>query len=99
MEKFKNKIGHKEIQSLEYDILKEFDKFARKNNLQYFLSGGSCLGAIRHQDFIPWDDDIDVCMLREDYDRLLELVKNQRKMGNQNMSFAFRSIEIMFIHL
>lgn len=80
MKKFKNKIGHKEIQSLEYDILKEFDKFARENNLQYFLSGGSCLGAIRHQDFIPWDDDIDVCMLREDYDRLLELVKSQRKM-------------------
>lgn len=80
MEKFKHKIEHKEIQDLEFDILKEFDKFAKKNKLKYFLSGGSCLGAVRHHDFIPWDDDIDVCMLRSDYDRLMELVKNHRKM-------------------
>lgn len=50
-----------------YDILLEFDRICRKLNLSYYLAYGSLLGAIRHQGFIPWDDDVDVWMKRKDY--------------------------------
>ena len=50
MKEYKKKIEFKEIQSLEYNLLKRFDEFAKENNIMYFLSGGSCLGAVRHQD-------------------------------------------------
>ena len=83
MKKYKKKIEFKEIQSLEYNLLKRFDEFAKENNIMYFLSGGSCLGAVRHQDFIPWDDDIDVCMLRKDYDKLIALVKDNRYLDTE----------------
>ena len=62
-----------EIQDLLYELLVTLDEFCKENNLQYALSGGSCLGAIRHKGFIPWDDDIDVVMPRPDYDRLIEI--------------------------
>lgn len=47
-----------------------------KHNLVYMLSGGSCLGAVRHQGFIPWDDDLDVMMPRSSYDKLIELYES-----------------------
>ena len=56
------------------NMLKWFDGFCRDNNLQYFAVGGTLLGAVRHNGFIPWDDDIDVAMPRPDYDRLAELM-------------------------
>ena len=63
-------IDRKKLWMISLDILLEFDRVCRTNNLQYFLAGGSLLGAIRHHGFIPWDDDIDVYMLRKDFDRL-----------------------------
>ena len=55
------------------NIMKAFDAFCKENNLTYFLSGGTLLGAIRHKGFIPWDDDVDLMMPREDYQRMLTL--------------------------
>ena len=53
-------------------LLDEFDVYCKDNQLKYYLACGSLLGAVRHQGFIPWDDDIDVCMPRDDYIKLIE---------------------------
>lgn len=58
------------IQERSLQLLKVFDAFCRDRGIKYYLAGGTLLGAIRHAGFIPWDDDIDVMLLREDYDRL-----------------------------
>ncbi len=66
-------INIKDLQNKMLDILLYFDEFCRKYSLKYYLCGGCLIGAIRHQGFIPWDDDIDVFMPREDYERLAEI--------------------------
>lgn len=65
----------KKLWAVELDLLLKFDDVCRKHNLKYFLNSGSLLGAIRHKGFIPWDDDIDVEMPREDYEKLLSFVR------------------------
>ncbi|MDE6058422.1 MAG: LicD family protein [Clostridia bacterium] len=57
-------------------ILSEFDRVCRENGLRYTISHGTLIGAVRHKGFIPWDDDIDVCMPRPDYEKLYALVKS-----------------------
>lgn len=68
-----NEVSIRDIQNKMLAILVYFDKFCRENNLSYALAGGTCLGAVRHKGFIPWDDDVDVFMLREDYEKLEKL--------------------------
>ena len=63
----------KKVWAVELDLLMELDKVCRENGLKYFMAGGSLIGTIRHSGFIPWDDDIDVFMLREDYEKLLSI--------------------------
>lgn len=58
--------------------LQAFDKFCTDHNLRYYAMGGTAIGAVRHKGIIPWDDDIDVAMVREDYDRFISL-KNELK--------------------
>ena len=61
------------LHQIEREMLKVLIKVCSENGLRYFLLGGSCLGAVRHGGFIPWDDDIDVGLPREDYDKLMGL--------------------------
>lgn len=61
------------LQEAEFDILKTFIKICEENNLRYYLCYGSMIGAVRHQGFIPWDDDVDVAMPRPDYERFSQI--------------------------
>ena len=68
-----------EIKQVELDILKVFHCFCMENNIRYFISHGTLLGAIRYKGFIPWDDDLDVLVPREDYDRLLTIFRDSER--------------------
>ena len=63
----------KHLQSLELMILKDFIKICEENNLTYYMYAGSLLGAVRHNGFIPWDDDLDVVMFRDDFEKFKEI--------------------------
>lgn len=56
------------------EIVDEFDRVCRENGIKYFLSGGSAIGAMRHGGFIPWDDDVDIGICREEYEKFLKCV-------------------------
>ena len=60
-------VSTRKIQEKMLEILVYFENFCTENGLKFTLCGGTCLGAVRHGGFIPWDDDVDVFMLREDY--------------------------------
>ena len=70
-------------------ILQVLDDFCRKNEIKYSLACGTLLGAIRHKGFIPWDDDIDVYLLRKDYNRLMEIFP--RELSNVSIHSLGRS--------
>lgn len=80
------------------EIILEVDKICKKYNIKYFADYGTLLGTIRHRGFIPWDDDVDLGMLREDYDRFMEVIYHElqgsygiidpRKTPNYNLPFA-----------
>lgn len=65
------------LQKAQLQIMSEIHDICVKNNIKYYLIGGSALGAVRHKGFIPWDIDIDIAMQRDDYDRFEEISKTQ----------------------
>ena len=67
----------RDIQLTELDILLEFDRLCKKFEIKYQLFAGTLLGCIRHNGFIPWDDDIDVCMIRDEYNRFLDIATDE----------------------
>lgn len=67
----------RDVQLVLLEMLKDIDVICRKYDIPYYLTGGSCLGAVRHNGFIPWDDDADIGMLYEDYLRFIEALKQE----------------------
>ena len=67
----------KKLQKVLIEMLDEVVRLCNRHHLDYFISGGTCLGAIRHKGFIPWDDDIDIVMPRDDYEKFLEIARDE----------------------
>lgn len=67
----------KELRNIQIDILCEIHKFCMEHGITYFLSSGTLLGAVRHKGYIPWDDDLDLYMPRESYERFLQLYQDE----------------------
>lgn len=78
------------------EILKCVDNVCRRHNIPYWLSSGTLLGAIRHEGFIPWDDDLDIEMLREDYIKLIPILKNELP---SNLILQDKNVEDIYPHL
>jgi lipopolysaccharide cholinephosphotransferase len=77
-------------------VFKYTVQFLEKHHLRYIACGGTVLGAVRHQDFIPWDDDIDIYLPREDYERLLDLKEECRKDGFDVLSLRDKGYYLPF---
>lgn len=69
----------KKVWAIELDMVQKFVEVCEKYDLEYFMDGGTLLGAVRHKGFIPWDDDIDLIMPRKDYNKLLEIAPREFK--------------------
>lgn len=82
------KIELEDLRRLQINMLDFVVEFCKQNGINYWLDSGTLLGAIRHKGYIPWDDDIDIGMLRADYDKF------QRTFNDENNRFIFKSVEI-----
>ena len=63
----------KRVWAVQLEMLDEVERICKANGLKYFADSGTLIGAIRHEGYIPWDDDIDLVMLREDYDKFVQI--------------------------
>jgi lipopolysaccharide cholinephosphotransferase len=72
------------IHQCNFELLSEIKRICEKYDIQFFLHGGTLLGSVRHQDFIPWDDDVDIIFLRQDYEKFIRVVAKELP---ENMDF------------
>ena len=72
-----NKKELRKLQLIELNIIEEVERICKKNNITFYLGEGTLLGAIRHNGFIPWDDDLDILMLRDDYEKFLKIAPKE----------------------
>lgn len=79
---------HKHIWAIEIRLLQEVARICEKYNLSYFVYGGTLLGTIRHKGFIPWDDDMDIAMLRKDYEIFMEKAKEELNTSNYHLQVS-----------
>lgn len=77
-------------QQILYEILYMVDDFCKAHDIPYFLVGGSLLGAVRHQGIIPWDDDVDIAMTRENYERFIEKFHVEGVEGYELLDFRYK---------
>lgn len=84
-------LTNQELKNICLEILEEIDSICKKNDIKYFMNFGTLIGAVRHQGYIPWDDDVDICMLREDYERFLKVAEDSkyRVMHDQNHEYYY----------
>lgn len=72
-----DEIAIKKVREVQIELLDIIDEICKKHNIKYQLFAGTLLGAVRHKGFIPWDDDVDICMMREDYIKFLQVAPNE----------------------
>ena len=86
-------------------VLSEIDRICRKHNIQYFVYAGTLLGAVRDKQYIPWDDDLDTCMLRSEFQKFCTVVRDElpEELSFSTMEFhpdsliLFRSISLFWM--
>ena len=77
----RNTLSQREIQDHLYQMLSAFADYCEEHQIQYFVCGGTLLGAVRHRDLIPWDDDADVLLPRPEYEKLIATMSKERMEG------------------
>ena len=73
----KPNVDIRQLQLVQLKMLEEIDRICKKHDIKYSLFAGSALGAIRHKGFIPWDDDLDIVMMRPEYERFLAAAQKE----------------------
>ena len=86
------------VQNTELEILQEIDRICKILNIKYFAVGGTLLGAIRHKGFIPWDDDIDIGMMRKDYDAFISGCSELLDKNNYFVQNFYSNSHVPFYH-
>lgn len=88
----------RELQLLQLDVMKEIHEVCVKNGINYYIIGGTLLGAIRHKGFIPWDDDIDICMHRNELNKFLKAADKELSEGFNVICFEDNDYSWKFVY-
>ena len=90
-----NDYGNLELHKILLSAMKDIDKICRENHLRYYLHAGTLLGAINHKGFIPWDDDVDISMTRDDYEKFVQILKTSGLNVQTGVFAAHMDVELV----